>query len=72
MNRQEKRIILREIFIRDKGVFVDDKTLNHLVESIDNAIFNLSPTNTRLDILKDRVGEIEREIKSIEEGSKVS
>ena len=72
MTREEKRRILNDVFFKPSEMIVGEKTLNHLVDTLDDVCYQLSPTVSKLSVLKDELKDIRRVIKTIEDGSKVS
>ena len=72
MTREEKRRILNDVFFKPNEMIVGEKTLNHLVDALDDVCYQLSPTVSKLSVLKDELKDIRRVIKTIEDGSKVS
>ena len=67
MTRQEKRNLLNEIFFKPNEMIVDDRSLNLLVDSLDDVCYQLSPTISKLNHLKDYLKDIKREIERVEE-----
>lgn len=67
MTRQEKINLLNEIFFKPKEMIVDDRSLNLLVDTLDDVCYQSSPTISKLNQLKDYLKDIKREIERVEE-----
>tara|TARA_B100001996_G_C18515613_1_gene537246 strand:- start:536 stop:751 length:216 start_codon:yes stop_codon:yes gene_type:complete len=68
MTREEKRRIVSDFYsIKEGEEITDEKTLNSIVDIWDELIYDLSPTGSKLNQLKDELKDIRREIERVEE-----